>query len=171
MLDRQRDPADLRRFQDSALFQSCRLQAEVSAQFSSVCLSRLETVARKREAQTCQGIEITPLWWTPRKGLLSSEIRQCSKENHTPTHSRKTQYADCSPAVRKNVTEIAKELGVSPSMLHRWRERFEPELTGGALPSQGEREEVERLRSELRDRKAENSLLKKAAALFAKEVK
>jgi transposase-like protein len=54
----------------------------------------------------------------------------------------------------KTVTEIAKELGVSPSMLHRWRERFEPELTGGAQPSQakpsqGEREEVERLRSEL----------------------
>ena len=71
----------------------------------------------------------------------------------------------------KTITEIAKELGVSPSMLHRWRERFEPELTGGAQASQSEREEVERLRSELRDLKAENALLKKAAALFAKEVK
>jgi transposase len=71
----------------------------------------------------------------------------------------------------KTVSEIAKELGVSPSMLHRWRERFEPELTGGSQRSQGEREEVERLRSELRDLKAENALLKKAAALFAKEVK
>lgn len=71
----------------------------------------------------------------------------------------------------KTVTEIAKELGVSPSMLHRWRERFEPELTGGARVSQDNREEVERLRSELRDLKAENTLLKKAAALFAKEVK
>jgi len=71
----------------------------------------------------------------------------------------------------KPVTEIAMELGVSSSMLHRWRERFEPELTGGAQPSQGEREEIERLRSELRDVKAENTLLKKVAALFAKEVK
>jgi transposase len=71
----------------------------------------------------------------------------------------------------KSVTEIAKELGVSPSMLHRWRERYEPELTGGAPPSQGEREEIERLRRELRDLQAENSLLKKCAALFAKEVK
>ena len=71
----------------------------------------------------------------------------------------------------KTVTEIAKELGVTASMLHRWRERFEPELTGGVQPSQGEREEVERLRNELRDLKAENSLLKKAAALFAKDVK
>jgi predicted acetyltransferase len=61
----------------------------------------------------------------------------------------------------KPVTEIAKELGVSSSMLHRWRERFEPELTGGVQTSQGEREEIERLRSELRDVKAENTLLKK----------
>ena len=71
----------------------------------------------------------------------------------------------------KSVEEIAKELGVSSSMLHRWRQRFEPELKGGTQPSQGDREEIERLRSELRDVKAENSLLKKVAALFAKEVK
>ena len=72
----------------------------------------------------------------------------------------------------KTVAEIAKELGVSLSMLHRWRERFESEAPGdSAQVSQGEREEVERLRRELRDLQAENSLLKKAAALFAKDVK
>ena len=71
----------------------------------------------------------------------------------------------------KSVDEIANELGVSSSMLHRWRQRFEPELSGGTQPSQGEREEIERLRSELREVKAENTLLKKVAALFAKEVK
>jgi len=71
----------------------------------------------------------------------------------------------------KTVTEIANELGVSSSMLHRWRERFEPELAGGSQPSQGEREDIERLRRELRDLQAENTLLKKAAALFAKEMK
>ena len=71
----------------------------------------------------------------------------------------------------KSVDDIAKELGVSSSMLHRWRQRFEPELTGGTQPSQGERDEIERLRSELREVKAENTLLKKVAALFAKEVK
>lgn len=71
----------------------------------------------------------------------------------------------------KTITEIAAELGVSQSMLHRWRERFEPELTQGAQPSQEDREEVERLRRRLRDLESENSLLKKAAALFAKDVK
>ena len=71
----------------------------------------------------------------------------------------------------RTVAEIAKELGVSQSMLHRWREQFEPELSGAPPASQGEREEVERLRRELRELQAENSLLKKAAALFAKDVK
>jgi transposase len=71
----------------------------------------------------------------------------------------------------KTITEVADELGVSPSMLHRWRERFEPELASGTQPSQSEREEVERLRRELRDLQAENTLLKKAAALFARDVK
>lgn len=71
----------------------------------------------------------------------------------------------------KTVSEVAKELGVSPSMLHRWREQFELELSGTTPVNQGEREEVERLRRDLRDLQAENSLLKKAAALFAKDVK
>ena len=39
-------------------------------------------------------LEITPLWWTPRKGLLSSEIHQCRNANHAPTHSRRTPSAD-----------------------------------------------------------------------------
>jgi transposase len=72
----------------------------------------------------------------------------------------------------KTVTQLAGELGVSPSMLHRWRDRFEAELDNGVpQKSHGEREEVEQLRRRLRDLEAENTLLKKVAALFAKDVK
>jgi transposase len=72
----------------------------------------------------------------------------------------------------KTVTQLAEELGVSPSMLHRWRERFEAELDDSVpQKGQGEREEVEQLRRRLRDLEAENTLLKKVAALFAKDVK
>lgn len=71
----------------------------------------------------------------------------------------------------KTIGDIAKELGVSLSMLHRWRVQFEPELSGISQGNQSEREEIERLRRELRDAQAENALLKKCAALFAKDVK
>jgi len=34
--------------------------------------------------------ELAPLWWTSRKGLFSSEFRQCSREKIVQIHSRKT---------------------------------------------------------------------------------
>jgi hypothetical protein len=37
--------------------------------------------------------EPAPSWWTSRKGLLSTEFRQCSRENHIQIHSRKTLSA------------------------------------------------------------------------------
>jgi transposase len=105
------------------------------------------------------------------KGITLLGVPPNAAQNITPDSFEKDAVRRLIARGSKTVTEIAKELGLSPSMLHRWRERFEPELTGGTQPSQGERDEVERLRSELRDLKAENSLLKKAAALFAKDVK
>lgn len=71
----------------------------------------------------------------------------------------------------RTVEEIASGLGVGSSMLHRWHQKFGAEVSGGAVRAQDEREDVERLRRRLRELEQENALLKKAAALFAKEVK
>jgi transposase len=71
----------------------------------------------------------------------------------------------------RTVGEVARGIGVSPNMLHRWHQRFGVEVSGGAVQSQHEREEVEQMRRRLRELEQENALLKKAAALFAKEVK
>jgi len=32
--------------------------------------------------------EVAPLWWTPRKGLRSREIRQCRNERYAPIRSK-----------------------------------------------------------------------------------
>lgn len=71
----------------------------------------------------------------------------------------------------RTVAEVADGLGVSQSMLHRWHQRYGAEAGSGAARSQEEREDVEKLRRRLRELEQENALLKKAAALFAKEVK
>ena len=42
---------------------------------------------------TTMAVELAPLWWTSRKGLLSSEFRQCSREKFVQIHSRKTLSA------------------------------------------------------------------------------
>jgi transposase len=71
----------------------------------------------------------------------------------------------------QTVEEVAKRVGVSSSMLHRWHQRYGAEVSGSALRSQDNREDVERMRRRLRELEQENALLKKAAALFAKDVK
>ena len=71
----------------------------------------------------------------------------------------------------RTVDEVARGLGVSQSMLHRWHQKYGAELSGGAVRSQEEREDIEKMRRRLRELEQENALLKKAAALFAKEMK
>jgi transposase len=105
------------------------------------------------------------------KGITLVGVQPMQQRKRHPDQFKKDAVRRVMARGTKTVADVAKELGVSQSMLHRWREQFESELSGAAPASQGEREEVERLRRELRDLQAENSLLKKATALFAKEVK
>lgn len=71
----------------------------------------------------------------------------------------------------RTIVDVADGLGVSQSMLFRWGQRYGSELKGRATVSQHEREDIEKMRRRLRELEQENSLLKKAAALFAKEMK
>jgi transposase len=72
----------------------------------------------------------------------------------------------------RNVTEIARELGVSPEGLRGWVTQAKAdrgEGPVGALTS-AEREELVRVRKELADAKKANEILLKAAAFFAREI-
>lgn len=72
----------------------------------------------------------------------------------------------------RTVLEIAESVGVSQSMLHRWHQQYGGEEgRRSAVDEQDDQEDVEKLRRRLRELEQENALLKKAAALFAKEVK
>lgn len=72
----------------------------------------------------------------------------------------------------RTVGDIATELGLNESLLHKWYRRYRGEVAaGGAGVSQNDREDMERMRRRLRELEQENALLKKAAALFAKEMK
>lgn len=71
-----------------------------------------------------------------------------------------------------NVSEAARNLGIHHSSLRRWKKQFE---TNGnqAFPGKGhmspEKEELERLRKEVKKLRMEREILKKAAAFFANE--
>jgi transposase len=64
--------------------------------------------------------------------------------------------------------QVARDLGLSPSMVGRWLAQAERDRAPGAL-SPEERAELKRLRRENKVLRTEREILKKAAAFFAKE--
>ena len=70
------------------------------------------------------------------------------------------------------ISEAARNLGINPSVLRRWKEQMEKD-TGQAFPGKGfmspEKEELYRLRKEVKRLQMERDILKKAAAFFANE--
>ena len=66
--------------------------------------------------------------------------------------------------------EAAKSLGLASNMLYRWKQHIEDQQQGKAL-AEDEREELKRLRKEVKNLRMEKEILKKASAFFAKEMK
>jgi len=84
------------------------------------------------------------------------------------------EYKDEAVALVKDqgysVPEAAKSLGIASNMLYRWKEQIESQLEGKTL-SVDEREELIRLRKDVKNLRMEKEILKKASAFFAKEMK
>jgi transposase len=70
------------------------------------------------------------------------------------------------------VSEAARNLGIHHSSLRRWKNELDTNSTQ-AFPGKGhmcpEKEELYRLRREVKQLRMEREILKKAAAFFAKE--
>ena len=84
------------------------------------------------------------------------------------------EYKDEAVALVKDqgysVPEAAKSLGIASNMLYRWKEQIASQLEGKTL-SVDEREELIRLRKDVKNLRMEKEILKKASAFFAKEMK
>ena len=71
----------------------------------------------------------------------------------------------------KSITRVAKDLDLTQSSLGKWVEQARADQgksTRGSLTTE-EKEELSRLRKEVRELRLEREILKKAAAFFAKE--
>ena len=70
----------------------------------------------------------------------------------------------------KSVAQVARELDLTESALRTWVERGRADRTKGRTGlTTEEREELRRLRKEVRTLRTEREILKKAAAFFAKD--
>ena len=67
-------------------------------------------------------------------------------------------------------SEAARSLGIGDNLVRRWMREFEEAASGERL-STDEREELKRLRKEVRLLRMEKEILKKASQYFAKEMK
>ena len=70
----------------------------------------------------------------------------------------------------KSVAQVARELDLTASALRNWVEHARADRTKGRTGlTTEEREELRRLRKQVRTLRTEREILKKAAAFFAKE--
>ena len=69
----------------------------------------------------------------------------------------------------KTVPQLASELGVSPQSLRNWARQIDVDAGKAGGLGSDERDELRRLRRELRIVTEEREILKKAAAFFAKD--
>jgi transposase len=74
---------------------------------------------------------------------------------------------------RTNISELARELGITAPQLYKWRKEFE-EFGEGSFPGKGnlkltpEQEKIHELEKRLRDAELERDILKKAIGIFSK---
>jgi len=69
-----------------------------------------------------------------------------------------------------SVAQAAEAVGVTTTVLYKWKGKLEAQLEGTEL-SDDERDELKRLRKEVKELRMEKEILKKASAFFAKEMK
>lgn len=82
-------------------------------------------------------------------------------------------------ASTRPATELAKELGIRPNQLYKWRDQLithkDKAFSGKSVklgrPKKEDQSELVTLKQELKRLQEENEILKKAAAYFARELK
>lgn len=96
---------------------------------------------------------------------MARKRRQFSKEY-------KAEVCQLIDSSGKTVGQVAAELDLTETAVRKWWAQHQADAgkgAAGALTSE-EREELRRLRKEVRDLRSEREILKKAAAFFAKEI-
>lgn len=72
-----------------------------------------------------------------------------------------------------SVSQVCKDMELTTSAVHRWLQQYDAELAGRCAigkPLTPEHQRIRELEKQLRQLKSDNKLLKKASALFVREI-
>lgn len=103
--------------------------------------------------------------------MSGSNVTEAKRRKYTEEF--KTEAVHLLQETDKPIAEIARELGINPNLLSRWRrEEHHAQVRGTARPAlKAEAEELVRLKRENEILRKERDFLKSAAAYFARERK
>lgn len=95
------------------------------------------------------------------------------KERRKYTKEFKLEAVQLAVESDRTLAEVARDLGLAPSLLHKWKQQVDKRDRATVFPgngkSAGPEDETGQLRRELERVKQERDFLKKAAAFFARE--
>jgi transposase len=89
------------------------------------------------------------------------------RKNKTYTQQFKEETVALVTDQGYTVIEAAEAVGIRPNQIYNWKQRIADEATGARLTGE-DREELLRLRKEVKKLRIEKEILKKASAYFAK---
>jgi transposase len=95
-------------------------------------------------------------------------MSKLSRRNYTEEFKR--EAVKLTEQGSRSVSDVARSLGVHRSLIERWRQQYGESNGVSKSVSEAEREELKRLRAEVKQLRMERDILKKATAFFAKEV-
>ena len=72
----------------------------------------------------------------------------------------------------RSIAQLERDLGITPGLIYKWRDRYQVEQSNGSLHPSQERAaeaEIRRLKRELAIVKQERDILKKAIRVFSRD--
>ncbi len=94
------------------------------------------------------------------------------KKNRRYTEEFKREVLEMAASGEISVAQLSRDLGITSSLIYKWRERYRVDANSGNLKPSAEREveaEIRRLKRELSVVKQERDILKKAIQVFSRD--
>lgn len=100
------------------------------------------------------------------------EVKALNKKNKQYTEEFKRNALELAETREISMAQLERDLGITPGLIYKWRERYRLDASDGKLKPSAEREEqaeIRRLKRELAVAREERDILKKAIQVFSKD--